>query len=65
MFFFFIGLATKIAVLVSWRTTPVSLANLMICSLKFKKVVLIFKMCFIFCAFGFEAIPDALLSYFQ
>ena len=48
------------AVLVSWRTTPVPCANQMICSFRFKKDVLILKMllCFGFLeTFGFEAIP--------
>ena len=52
------GVAIKIAVLVSWRTAPCLFDNLIICSLRFKKDVLFFKMllCFRFCAFGFEAI---------
>ena len=53
------GVAIKIAVLVSWRTAPCLFDNLIICSLRFKKDVLFFKMllCFGLCAFGFEAIP--------
>ena len=38
--FFFVGVAIKIALLVSWRTTPgCPCSNLMIRSLKFKKDV--------------------------
>ena len=56
---FLIGVAIKIAVLMRWRKTSVSLANLMICSLRFNKRCSFSKMllCFEFCAFGFEAIP--------
>ena len=65
---FFIGAAVRIAVLVSWHTTPVSLpgANLMICSLKFKKEVVILKIpLWIFFACGFKAVPKSKLSHFH
>ena len=53
------GVAIKIAVLVSWRTAPCLFDNLIICSLRLKKGILFLKMllCFRFCAFGFAAIP--------
>ena len=54
----FISVAIKIAILVSWCTQLQCLcANLMICSLKFKKDVLILKMLLWIVCFGFEAIP--------
>ena len=62
---FFIGEATKIDVLVSWRTTLVSLYwsnDLQLAAWDSKKMLLPLKCCFGFCAFGFEAIPPSKLS---
>ena len=57
---FFHRWSYKKAILVSLRATPVLCANLMMFSLRLKKESFILKtlLCFGFCGFGFEAIPD-------
>ena len=61
---FIIGGAMKIAVLVSWRTTPMSLCKSKICSLKFKKDFVILKMLlWILCFWSYA--PCKLLSHFH
>ena len=57
--YFFIGVAIKIAVLVSWSITPVTLCWSNYLQLKIHKRCSYPKhvACFGFCAFGFEAIP--------